>query len=167
MHPRVLPFLMGILSLAALAPAQDLSSVLRSYAGTPEQNAFLWRNLSALRSYPNVPPNVLQGLNQYRVAAVRTAREAVVREMMASGQLGDKALAGFINTGTWNEPKRFLLKSDVDFTAVGRDPKAVREFQQRFYQKLGENVGVPPGQVIKKLDVNCYSLGGEVLAQRQ
>lgn len=140
--------------------AQSLDSVLASYRGTPEQNAFLWRNLEALRARPKVPPHVVQGLNTYRVAAVRSAREAVVREMAQAGMIDSKALAGFINTGTWNDPKKFQLKSDVDFTAVGRDPATVKEFQKRFYQRLGNEVGVPPGRVIKTLDVNCYSLGG-------
>jgi hypothetical protein len=137
-----------------------VDSVLRSYAGTAEQNAILWRNLEALRGRSNVPPNVVQGLNEYRVATVRAAREQVVRDMLSSGQYKAKDLAGFVNTGTWNDARKFALKSDIDFTAVGRDPKAVAEFQKRFYEQVGQNVGVKPGQVIKTLDVNCYSMGG-------
>ncbi len=153
---HVLPFLL-ILPLAA----EDISGILSNYTGSAEQHAVLWRNLDTLRHAPNVPTEVIKGFNAYRVQAVQEARQQVVRKMLASGQYAPKDLAGFINTGTWNDAGKFALKSDIDFTAIGRNPEAVKAFRQEFMQTLGGKVGLQHShEVISKLDVNVYTMGG-------
>lgn len=152
-----------VLSLVLVLPlpAEDIAGILSHYTGSAEQNAALWRNLDTLRHTPNVPPDVIKGFNAYRVQAVQEARQQVVRKMMASGQYAPKDLAGFINTGTWNDAGKFALKSDIDFTAIGRNPEAVKAFRQDFMQTLSGKVGLRHGhEVIGKLDVNVYTMGG-------
>ena len=152
-----------VLSLVFILPvaAEDISGILANYTGSPEQHAALWRNLDTLRHTQNVPEAVKAGFNAYRVQAVQEARQQVVRKLMASGQYAPKDLAGFINTGTWNDAGKFALKSDIDFTAIGRNPEAVKAFRQEFMQTLSGKVGLQHGhEVISKLDVNVYTMGG-------
>jgi len=151
-----------VLTLGAVhLKAGPIDAIISAYTGSPEQNHILWQNFHDLRQ-PGVklPPDVLKGFNEYRVKLVQEARLEAVEKIFKSGKYQSKDLSGFLNTGTWNNAGKFQIKSDIDFTAMGRNPNAVKDFQQEFYQSLGKKAGIHPDEVIRKLDVNCYSMAG-------
>ena len=161
----------------AHAANAELLDVVEKYAGTAEQNAVIWRNLGDFREMGGkVPKNVLEGFNQYRVGVVNQVRAETAKQVLA-GTSEAKALGGFINTGSWTNPKNAAFKatSDIDFTIVGRNHATVNSFYSEFYKNLGDRLGITArdlgvhadataadkiAAMAKSLDVNAYTVGG-------
>lgn len=153
---------------ATLHASSGLTRILTNWQNTPEQNAYLWRHLGDLRNRTDVPTQVIEDFNKFRTGTIEQWKVKTVKDLMKSGKYDSKALGGFLNTGSWSDPKKsidpskFKLTSDIDFTAVGKDPAAVKEFRQNFLDNLADHVGVGGGEanIAAKLDVNVYTVGG-------
>lgn len=169
------PVLVMILSIclifspsALLCASSGLTEILTNWQNTPEQNAYLWRHLGDLRNRTDVPTQVIEDFNKFRIGTIEQLKVKTVKDLMKSGKYESNALGGFLNTGSWSDPKKsidpskFTLTSDIDFTAVGKDPAAVKEFRQNFLDNLADCVGVGRGEakIAAKLDVNVYTVGG-------